>query len=75
MATNTQAVEQLEKQAQRERERLGRHVAEMRQELEERLDLRRIAEDRIRARPAAFYGAAAAIAALVGYLFARLLKA
>lgn len=75
MAVNPQPVDELEQQARRERERLGRHVAELRQGLEERLDVRRIAEDRIRARPGAFYGATSVLAALVGYIFARLLKA
>lgn len=75
MATNTKPVDELELQADRQRERLGRHVAELRQGIEEKLDFRRIAEDRIRARPGAIYGAAAALAALVGYIFARLLKA
>ena len=74
MAVNPQPVDVLEQQARREREQLGRHVAELRQGLEERLDFRRIAEDRIRARPGTIYGAAALLAALVGYIFARLLK-
>lgn len=75
MAANAKPVEELEQQADRQRERLGRHVAELRQGLEERLDVRRIAEDRIRAKPGAIYGTAAALAVLVGYIFARLLKA
>ena len=74
MVTNAKPVDELERQANRERERLGRHVAELRRGIEERLDVRRIAEDRIRARPGAIYGAAALLAALAGYIFARLLK-
>jgi hypothetical protein len=75
MAADAKPVDELEQQAARQRERLGRHVAELRHGIEERLDVRRLAEDRIRARPGAIYGAAAILAALAGYIFARLLKA
>ncbi|MGH9590757.1 MAG: hypothetical protein ACRD25_10190 [Terracidiphilus sp.] len=74
MATNPQPVDELEQQAERERERIHRRVAEIRNGLEQRLDVRRIAEDRIHERPGAIYGATAAFAALTGYIFARLLK-
>jgi hypothetical protein len=78
MAANPQHVEALELKAERERERINRRVAEIRYVLKEtiiqRLDFRRIAEERIHERPAAIYGAAAALAALTGYIFARLLK-
>jgi hypothetical protein len=68
-------VEELELQAERERQRINQRVAEIRCNLEERLDVRRIAEDRIRSRPAPFYSAVAALAALTGYVLARLIKA
>ncbi|HEV2322352.1 MAG TPA: hypothetical protein VGS10_00245 [Terracidiphilus sp.] len=74
MATNPRPVEALELQAERERERIKGRVAEIRYGLEQRLDVRRIAEERIHERPGAIYGAAAALAALIGYIFARLLK-
>lgn len=75
MATNPKPVDELEQQADRERQRIHRRVAEIRNGIEQRLDVRRIAEERIRERPGAIYGAAAGLAALTGYLFARLLKA
>ncbi len=75
MASNPQPVEALEVQADHERERVTRRVAELRQGVERQLDFRRIAEDRIRAKPGIFYGAAAGAALLVGYLLARILKA
>lgn len=75
MASNPRPVEALEMQADRERERVTRRVAELRQGVERQLDLRRMAEDRIRAKPGAAYGAAAGVALLVGYLLARILKA
>jgi len=75
MATNPQPVDELEQQADRERQRIHRRVAEIRNGIEERLDVRRIAEEKIHGRPGAIYGAAAGLAALTGYLFARLLKA
>jgi hypothetical protein len=62
-------------QAERERQRITERVAEIRCGLEQRLDVRRMAEDRIRDRPGVFYGAAAALAALTGYILARLIKA
>jgi hypothetical protein len=75
MTTNPQPVEQLEQLADREREQLSRRVAEIRYDLRERLDIRRNAEEQIRDRPGAIYGAAAGLAALAGYIFARLVKA
>lgn len=74
MATNPQPVDELEQQADRERQRIHRRVADIRNGIEQRLDLRRMAEDRIHERPGAIYGAAAALAGLTGYIFARLLK-
>jgi hypothetical protein len=74
MATNQPNVDELERKAEHQRERLGRRVVELRNGLEESLDLRRITEECIRARPGAFYGSAAVFAALTGYIFARLLK-
>lgn len=75
MSTNPQPVEELEQQADRERQRIQRRVAEIRSGIEQRLDFRRIAEQRIREHPAATYGAAAALVALMGYIIARMLKA
>ena len=76
MATNAnpKPVEELEMQAERERRRINQRVADIRCGLEQRLDVRRIAEDSIRSRPAAFYSVAATLAALTGYILARLLK-
>ena len=74
MTTNPHPVEALELEAERQRTRINRRVAELRDGLKQRLDVRRIAEDRIRQRPAAIYGAAAALAALTGYAFARIVK-
>ena len=77
MATNAnpRPVEELELQAERERQRINQRVADIRCGLEERLNVRRIAEDQIRSSPGMFYSAAAALAALTGYILARLLKA
>lgn len=75
MATNPEPVDELEQQAERERQRIHRRVADIRNGIEQRLDIRRIAEDRIHQRPGTIYGASAALAALIGYIFARLLKA
>lgn len=74
MATNPEPVEELEQQAERERQRIHRRVADIRNGIEQRLDFRRIAEERIHERPGAIYGASAALAALTGYILARLLK-
>lgn len=74
MSTNPRAVEELEVQAERERRRINQRVAEIRCGLEQRLDVRRIAEDRIRSRPAIFYSVVATFAAMTGYILARLLK-
>jgi hypothetical protein len=74
MATNPHPVEALEMRAERERQRIQRHVAEIRQGIRQRLDVRRMVEASIHERPGAFYGAAAAVAGLIGYIFARLLK-
>lgn len=75
MSTSPTPVEELEMQAERERERIHRRVAEIRCGLEERLDVRRMAEESIRSSPRAFYSAVAALAALSGYILARLIKA
>ncbi len=74
MATNQQTVDELEQKAEHQRERIGRRVVELRNGLEDSLDLRRIAEECIRARPGVFYGAAAVLAVLTGFIFARALK-
>ena len=75
MALNPEPVNELEQQAERERQRIHYRVAEIRNGIERRLDIRRNAEEKIRDRPGAIYGAAAGLAALSGYIFARLLKA
>lgn len=74
MATDPKPVDELEQQAERQRQQLGRHVAELRHGLEQSLDLRHLAEDVIRSRPGTIYGVAALLTALTGYIFARLLK-
>ena len=76
MATNANPrhVEELELQAERERRRIHQRMADIRCGLEQRLDVRRITEDRIRSRPAVYYSVAATLAALTGYILARLLK-
>lgn len=74
MATNPRDVEALERAAAQERQQVSRRVAEIRQQMDEQLDVKRLAAERIHARPGAFYGAAAGVAGLVGYLFGRLLK-
>ena len=75
MALNPEPVNELEQQADRERQRIHRRVAEIRSGIERRLDIRRNAEEKIRDRPGAIYGAAAGLAVLTGYIFARVLKA
>ena len=74
MATNPRPVEALEREAAQERERVSRRVAEIRHDVKERADVRGLAGERIHAKPGTFYGAAAGVAALVGYIFARVLK-
>lgn len=74
MAMNPEPVDELEQQADRERQRIHRRVAEIRNGIEQRLNIRRNAEEKIRERPGAIYGAAAGLAALTGYIFARVLK-
>jgi hypothetical protein len=74
MATR-EPVGELEARAARERERVSRDVAEIRHDVLREMDVRRRVEDRIRRKPGAIYGTAAGAAALVGYLFARVLKA
>jgi hypothetical protein len=75
MATDPRPVEELEMQAERERQRINERVAEIRCGLEQRLDVRRFAEDQIRSSPRVFYSAVAALAALTGYILARLIRA
>ena len=74
MAMNPEPVDELEQQADRERQRIQYRVAEIRNGIERRFDIRRNAEEKIRERPGAIYGAAAGLAALTGYIFARVLK-
>ena len=74
MATK-ESVGELEARAARERERLSRDVAEIRQDVRREMDIRRRVEDRIRHKPGIAYGTAAGAAALVGYIVARVLKA
>lgn len=68
-------VEALERQAELQRLRLGRDVADLRESVREELDVRTRVEQGIHAQPRAFYSAAAGIALFIGYIFARLLKA
>ena len=75
MTLDPEPVNELEQQADRERQRIHYRVAEIRSGIERRLDIRRNAEEKIRDRPGVIYGAAAGLAGLIGYIFARLLKA
>jgi hypothetical protein len=68
------SVDELENRAARERERINRDVAELRQGVRRELDIRGRIEDSIQARPAAAYGAAAGAALFAGYATARMLK-
>ncbi len=71
---NLSSVGELEERAARERERLNRDVVELRHDVRREMDIRGRAEDRVRAKPEVFYGAAAGAALLAGYAVARLLK-
>jgi hypothetical protein len=68
------SVDELENRAARERERVNRDVAQLRQGVRRELDIRGRIEDRIQERPAAAYGAAAGAALLAGYAIARMIK-
>lgn len=75
MASQNAPVDELESRAERERERLSRDVARLRQDVRRELDVRSRVEEGIHTKPEAFYGAAAGAALFVGYIFARILKA
>lgn len=68
-------VEELERQAEADRERVRRDVAGLRQDVRRQLDVRRRVQDGIHSNPRAYYGAAAGTALFTGYLLARILKA
>lgn len=75
MSSQKMPVDELERRAEEQRRRLSRDVAELRQNMQRELDVRGRVEDGIHAQPARFYGVAAGVALLTGYLFARILKA
>ncbi len=75
MASRNAPVDELERRAAMERERLSRDVAVLREDVRRELDVRGRVEDGIHASPRAFYGAAAGTALVAGYVLARILKA
>lgn len=75
MASGNAPVDELERRAEKQRERLSDDVARLRQNMKRELDVRGRMEDGIHEKPGAFYGAAAGAGLFVGYIFARILKA
>ena len=75
MSTNNLSVAELEQRAAREREEVAQDLSRVRKDLRRELDVRHRFENEIRTRPALFYGVAAGCSLLIGYFFARLLKA
>ncbi|MFP5277298.1 MAG: hypothetical protein ACLGPM_09280 [Acidobacteriota bacterium] len=75
MASPNAPVDELEQRAERERERVSRDMARLRQDMRREMDVRGRVEDGIHQKPGTFYGGAAGAALFVGYIFARILKA
>lgn len=71
----TPNVDELERKAARQRERITRDVAALQQDVRRELDVRARLEDGIQTNPRGFYGAAAGTALFTGYILARILKA
>ena len=74
MAANP-SVGELKAQAANERERVSRDLAEVRHGLRREMVIRGRIEEQIRRKPGVGYGAAAGVAAFIGYFPARYLKA
>lgn len=69
------SVDELERRAAEQRERVSRDVAALQQDMRRELDVRGRLEDGIHTNPRGFYGAAAGAAMFTGYVLARILKA
>lgn len=72
---SNQNVDELERRAAEQRERVSRDVAALRREVRRQLDFRGRMEEGIHANPRGYYGAAAGTALFAGYVLARMLKA
>jgi ElaB/YqjD/DUF883 family membrane-anchored ribosome-binding protein len=75
MSSQQIPVDELERRADQQRQRVSRDVAELRHNMQRELDVRGRVGDSIHAQPGRFYGIAAGVALFIGYLFARILKA
>jgi ElaB/YqjD/DUF883 family membrane-anchored ribosome-binding protein len=75
MASQGMPVDELERRAEEQRRRLSRDVVELRHNMQRELDVRNRLADGIHSEPGKFYGIAAGVALVVGYLIARILKA
>lgn len=68
-------VDELERRAAEQRERVSRDVAALQEDVRREFDVRGRLEDGIHSNPRGFYGAAAGAALFTGYVLARILKA
>ncbi len=75
MPSRNASVEELERRAEEQRERLTRDVTSLRQDVRRQLDVRRHVEEGVHTKPRTFYAAAAGTAAFAGYVLARTMKA
>jgi len=68
------SVEELERRATEQRERVSRDVAALQQEMRREFDVPARLKDGIHTNPRGFYGAAAGAALFTGYMLARILR-
>lgn len=75
MASQTASVDELERRAEEQRERLTHDVSALRDDVRDKMDVRQYVKEGVHHKPGTFYGATAGTAAFCGYLLARTLKA
>lgn len=68
-------INELERRAEEQLQSVGRHVADLRQNWRNEVDVRARVKDGVHTKPRAFYSAAAGAGILAGYVVARLMKA
>lgn len=67
-------INELERRAEEQLQSVGRHVADLRQNWRNEVDVRTRVEDGVHTRPRAFYSAAAGVGVLAGYAVSRMMK-
>jgi len=67
-------INELERRAEEQLQSVSRHVADLRQNWRNEVDVRSRVKDGVHTKPRAFYSAAAGAGALAGYVVARLMK-